>query len=87
MRRIWSVFCCFITLSALAEEDFSFSSIGHDFSSGYSGDGTCVGNAVYGSACLSSFVETSGDIANYYPFDFGFSNVSYALNNYSSMLD
>lgn len=88
MRIIWAIFYCCFVLSAMAGEDFSFSSIGYPLCGydkyrvgsscySYSENGESLCKEVSGSSCFSSFVETSGDIADHYPFNFTFFNIGH----------
>ena len=88
MRGMWVIFCglC-VCYSATAEQNFTFGTIGHATNSVYTAGGSCAGRAVYGSACLASFVETSNEIDNHYPFSFSFSTIPSSVNNYKKMLD
>lgn len=89
MRGMWVIlFVLCVCYSAVAEENFTFGTIGHATDSVfYTAGGLCDGGAVYGSACLASFVETSNEMDNYYPFSFSFSKISSAVSIYKKMLE
>ena len=79
------IFCglC-VCYSATAEQNFTFGTIGHATNSVYTAGGSCAGRAVYGSACLASFVETSNEIDNHYPFSFSFSTIPKSNSVYTA---
>ncbi len=92
MRGMWVIFCCIISCSVFADDDFTFSAIGpalcgyNQFrynSECYDYDDTDVSTvckSVSGSACLNSFVYTSDELDNHYPFVVVYSNIGHATN-------
>ena len=81
MRVMWVIFCGLCITTAFAEDDFTFSEIGHAINSVYTAGGTCSGIAAYGSACLNSFIYTSDELDNHYPFVVSYSNIGHAINS------
>ena len=93
MRVMWVIFCGLCITTAFAEDDFTFSEIGHALcgynqfrynSECYDYDDTSVPGAcksVYGSACLNSFIYTSDELDNHYPFAVSYGNIGHAINS------
>ena len=93
MRGMWVIFCIMFVSVALAEDDFTFSEIGHALC-GYNQfmyNSVCYDyddpsaatacKATYGSACLNSFIYTSDELDGHYPFAVAYGNIGHAVGN------
>ena len=93
MRGMWVIFCIMFVSVALAEDDFTFSEIGHALCGynqfmynsvcyDYDDPGAATAcKATYGSACLNSFIYTSDELDGHYPFAVAYGNIGHAVGN------